>query len=90
MTFGDHPGSIYSLPQPGSSQGAAVSATTAASSSAIQTPADLSATIASLPLAYTADKLPPTLPTSFKRWVPQTGDEIPRDKNAYFPMTLIR
>jgi hypothetical protein len=37
-------------------------------------------------IAGVGGALPPVPPKFGKKWVPQPGDEIPSDPNAYFPM----
>ncbi|KAF7376138.1 21 kDa subunit of NADH dehydrogenase [Mycena sanguinolenta] len=39
---------------------------------------------------YTLANLPPTLPTSRRRWVPQLAENAPHDPNGYFPMLLYK
>ncbi|KAJ6593890.1 NUZM, NADH-ubiquinone oxidoreductase 21.3 kDa subunit [Mycena capillaripes] len=56
-------------------------------------PVDLSVAISSITSAgkvYTTAKLPPTLPTSRKRWVPQLAPNAPHDPHGYFPMLLYK
>ena len=54
---------------------------------------DLSAaitTITSVQKIYSQSKLPPTLSTPFKRWVPELASDAPHDPHAYFPMSLYK
>ncbi|KAJ7703210.1 NUZM, NADH-ubiquinone oxidoreductase 21.3 kDa subunit [Mycena rosella] len=56
-------------------------------------PVDLSVAISSITQnqkVYTMTKLPPTLPTSRKRWVPQLAPDAPHDPHGYFPMLLYK
>ncbi|KAL6310453.1 21 kDa subunit of NADH dehydrogenase [Sparassis latifolia] len=56
-------------------------------------PVDLTAaimTIISARKAYSESKLPPKLPTAFKRWTPVRTQDAPHDSNAYFPMLLYK
>ncbi|EIM81167.1 NADH dehydrogenase subunit [Stereum hirsutum FP-91666 SS1] len=48
------------------------------------------ATISSAAKAYSASKLPPSLPTPNKRWIPELAPDAPHDPNAYFPMILVK
>ncbi|KAJ7084378.1 NUZM, NADH-ubiquinone oxidoreductase 21.3 kDa subunit [Mycena belliarum] len=54
---------------------------------------DLSVAISSITQSqkvYTMAKLPPTLPTSRKIWVPQLAPDAPHDPHGYFPMLLYK
>ncbi|KAJ7462297.1 NUZM, NADH-ubiquinone oxidoreductase 21.3 kDa subunit [Mycena galericulata] len=56
-------------------------------------PVDLSVAISSITQkqkVYSLAKLPPTLPTSRKRWVPQLAPDAPHDPHGYFPMLLYK
>lgn len=56
-------------------------------------PVDLTAaiaTVASAAKAYSEANLPPTLPTAYKRWVPETAPDAPHDPDSYFPMKLVK
>ncbi|KAJ7725831.1 NUZM, NADH-ubiquinone oxidoreductase 21.3 kDa subunit [Mycena maculata] len=56
-------------------------------------PVDLSVAISSITQkqkVYSLAKLPPTLPTSRKRWVPQLAPDAPHDPHGYFPMVLYK
>ncbi|KAJ7497287.1 NUZM, NADH-ubiquinone oxidoreductase 21.3 kDa subunit [Mycena latifolia] len=56
-------------------------------------PVDLSVAISSVTerqKVYTMAKLPPTLPTPRKRWVPQLAPDAPHDPHGYFPMLLYK
>lgn len=48
------------------------------------------ATITSAKKAYSESKLPPTPPSSFKRWRPERAPDAPHDPHAYFPMLLVK
>ena len=48
------------------------------------------ATISQAQKAYSQSKLPPSFPTSYKRWRPQLAEDAPHDPNAYFPMILVK
>ncbi|KAH7914133.1 NUZM, NADH-ubiquinone oxidoreductase 21.3 kDa subunit [Hygrophoropsis aurantiaca] len=48
------------------------------------------ATITSTQKVYTEARLPPKLPTPFKRWTPERAPDAPHDPNAYFPMLLYK
>lgn len=45
-------------------------------------------TITSATKVYSEDKLPPAVPTPFKRWEPKRSADAPHDPFAYFPMVL--
>ncbi|KAF7428130.1 hypothetical protein PC9H_007349 [Pleurotus ostreatus] len=50
---------------------------------------DLSAAIATVTSAnkvYTESKLPPAIPTSYKRWIPKRAPDAPHDPSAFFPL----
>ncbi|KAF8345815.1 21 kDa subunit of NADH dehydrogenase [Amanita rubescens] len=52
---------------------------------------DLSQAIASITETaklYTESKLPPSLPTPHKRWVPRLSHPAPHEPHSYFPMSL--
>ncbi|KAG7098536.1 hypothetical protein E1B28_000472 [Marasmius oreades] len=54
---------------------------------------DLSAAIATITSStkvYTESKLPPKLPTPYKRWVSERAPDAPHDPHAYFPMLLYK
>ncbi|KAF8210264.1 NADH dehydrogenase 21 kDa subunit [Mycena galopus ATCC 62051] len=56
-------------------------------------PVDLSVAIQSITQSqkvYSVTSLPPTLPTSRKRWVPQLAENAPHDPEGYFPMLLYK
>ncbi|TCD64162.1 hypothetical protein EIP91_004475 [Steccherinum ochraceum] len=56
-------------------------------------PVDLTAAIAtvtSTAKAFSETHLPPTLPTAFKRWVPEFAPDAPHDPDSYFPMKLVK
>lgn len=39
---------------------------------------------------FSESKLPPTFPTSFKRWKAERVEDAPHDPHAYFPMLLVK
>jgi hypothetical protein len=39
---------------------------------------------------FSTAKLPPRIPSSFKRWTPELAPDAPHDPNAYFPMILYK
>ena len=47
-------------------------------------------TVTSISPLYTEAKLPPKVPTPFKRWRPERAPDAPHDPNAYFPMLLYK
>ncbi|EIN11982.1 NADH dehydrogenase 21 kDa subunit [Punctularia strigosozonata HHB-11173 SS5] len=54
---------------------------------------DLAETITSLASTrkvFSKSNLPPTLPTPFKKWVPQEAENAPHDPHSYFPMILVK
>ncbi|KAJ8076419.1 hypothetical protein PM082_000842 [Marasmius tenuissimus] len=54
---------------------------------------DLSAaitTITSSAKVFSDSKLPPSLPSPYKRWAPERSADAPHDPNAYFPMLLYK
>ena len=51
---------------------------------------DAIASITSSQKVYTESKLPPALPTPYKRWNPERAPDPPHDPHAYFPMELYR
>ncbi|KAF7361906.1 NUZM, NADH-ubiquinone oxidoreductase 21.3 kDa subunit [Mycena venus] len=56
-------------------------------------PVDLSVAIQGITQSqkvYSVTSLPPTLPTSRKRWVPQLAENAPHDPHSYFPMLLYK
>lgn len=56
-------------------------------------PVDLTTAITEVTSAnkvYSAAKLPPRLPSPFKRWHPELAPDAPHDPNAYFPMVLYK
>ncbi|KAF8625407.1 hypothetical protein AX15_005372 [Amanita polypyramis BW_CC] len=60
-------------------------------SSTAERPLDLSQAIAVVTQGtkvYTESKLPPSFPTSYKRWVPRLSPPPPHDPYSYFPMSL--
>lgn len=48
------------------------------------------AIVASTTPVYSQVKLPPKVPTPFKRWRPERAPDAPHDPNAYFPMLLYK
>ncbi|KAI0696725.1 21 kDa subunit of NADH dehydrogenase [Cytidiella melzeri] len=48
------------------------------------------ATITGEQKTFSEAKLPPTFPTSFKRWKAERVEDAPHDPNAYFPMLLVK
>ncbi|KLO19521.1 21 kDa subunit of NADH dehydrogenase [Schizopora paradoxa] len=48
------------------------------------------ATITSAKKVYSTSNLPPTPPSSFKRWRPELAPDAPHDPHAYFPMLLVK
>lgn len=48
------------------------------------------ATVASTTPFHSKVKLPPKVPTPFKRWRPERAPDAPHDPNAYFPMLLYK
>ena len=76
---------VYSIPAPGQVE----SDVPAASQASL----DLTGAIASITLSqkvYTESKLPPALPTPYKRWNPERAPDAPHDPHVYFPMDLYR
>lgn len=60
---------------------------------AAKEPVDLTAAIATITQAqkaYGGSRLPPSFPTSYKRWRPERAEDPPHDPNAYFPMLLVK
>ena len=56
-------------------------------------PTDLSAAIATITSSnkvYTEAKLPPAIPTAYRRWKPERAEDAPHDRTAYFPMLLFK
>ena len=54
---------------------------------------DLTEAITSITTAqkvYSESKLPPTIPTPYKRWTPELAPDAPHDQHAYFPMSLYK
>lgn len=47
-------------------------------------------TVTSISPLYSEGKLPPKVPTPFKRWRPERAPDAPHDPNAYFPMLLYK
>ncbi|KAG9316329.1 hypothetical protein JVU11DRAFT_2360 [Chiua virens] len=47
-------------------------------------------TVASETPIYNEAKLPPKVPTLFRRWRPERAPDAPHDPNAYFPMLLYK
>ncbi|KZP34486.1 NUZM, NADH-ubiquinone oxidoreductase 21.3 kDa subunit [Athelia psychrophila] len=39
---------------------------------------------------YSSSKLPPRIPSPFKRWTPDLAEDAPHDPNAYFPMLMYK
>ncbi|KAI0311985.1 21 kDa subunit of NADH dehydrogenase [Amylostereum chailletii] len=69
------------------------SASASASVPVESVPKDLTEAIATLATAgkvFSEARLPPSLPTPFKRWVPESAPDAPHDPRAYFPMRLIK
>lgn len=61
--------------------------------STLPKPVDLTAAISEITAAnkvYSATKLPPRLPSPYKRWTPELAPDAPHDPNAYFPMILYK
>lgn len=52
--------------------------------------AEAIATITAKTKVYTESKLPPSLPTAYKRWVPEQSPDAPHAPYTYFPMSLIK
>ncbi|TFK54325.1 21 kDa subunit of NADH dehydrogenase [Heliocybe sulcata] len=48
------------------------------------------ATITSARKAFSESKLPPILPTPYKKWIPERVEDAPHDPTAYFPMVLVK
>ncbi|KAG1751514.1 NUZM, NADH-ubiquinone oxidoreductase 21.3 kDa subunit [Suillus paluster] len=48
------------------------------------------ATITSVHKVYDQSKLPPKVPTPFKKWRAELAPDAPHDPNAYFPMLLYK
>lgn len=48
------------------------------------------AAITSVHKAYDQSKLPPKVPTPFKKWRAELAPDAPHDPNAYFPMLLYK
>jgi hypothetical protein len=46
--------------------------------------------IAKTKAIFSESKLPPSLPTPHKRWVPQLAEAPPHDPDSYFPMSLYK
>lgn len=46
--------------------------------------------ITSTAKVYSESKLPPSLPTPYKRWSPKLSPPPPHDEYSYFPMSLYR
>ena len=56
-------------------------------------PVDLTAaisTIAQEGKVFSESKLPPSYPTSFKRWKVEQAEDAPHDPHSYFPMLLVK
>jgi hypothetical protein len=56
-------------------------------------PLDLSMAISSITSAgkvYSESKLPPSMPTAYKRWKPELAPVAPHDPTTYFPMVLYK
>ncbi|KAL0956590.1 hypothetical protein HGRIS_002728 [Hohenbuehelia grisea] len=52
---------------------------------------DLAAAIATVTgstKVYTETQLPPSLPTSFKRWIPERAPDAPHAEHTYWPMVM--
>lgn len=39
---------------------------------------------------YDESKLPPRIPTAFRRWIPERAPDAPHDPDSYFPMVLYK
>lgn len=39
---------------------------------------------------YTEEKLPPRLPSPYKRWSPAQAEDAPHDSSSYWPMVLYK
>lgn len=48
------------------------------------------AAITSVHKVYDQSKLPPKVPTPFKKWRAELAPDAPHDPNAYFPMLLYK
>jgi len=56
-------------------------------------PVELASAIAAITeknQVYSADKLPPAVPTPYARWTPKLGAPPPHTPHTYFPMSLYR
>ncbi|GJE94496.1 hypothetical protein PsYK624_106660 [Phanerochaete sordida] len=56
-------------------------------------PVDLTAAIATVAQAskvFSESKLPPSFPTSYKRWKAELTEDPPHDPHSYFPMLLVK
>ncbi|EKM54264.1 uncharacterized protein PHACADRAFT_97480 [Phanerochaete carnosa HHB-10118-sp] len=56
-------------------------------------PVDLTAAIFTITQAskiFSESKLPPSFPTSFKRWKAERAEDAPHDPSSYFPMLLVK
>ena len=56
-------------------------------------PVDLTAAITTITEAgqvFSESKLPPSFPTSFKRWKVEQAEDPPHDPSSYFPMLLVK
>lgn len=51
---------------------------------------ELTSVIAASATPFSAGKLPPTLKTPYKRWIPQDAEDAPHDPNAYWPMVMVK
>jgi hypothetical protein len=61
-----------------------------ASVPAVTTPVELTSVLAANAAAFSAERLPPAMPTAYKRWVPERAEDAPHDPDAYFPMLLVK
>jgi hypothetical protein len=61
-----------------------------ASVPAVTEAVELASVLAAVPATFSASKLPPMLPSAYKRWVPERTEDAPHDPNAYFPMLLVK
>lgn len=52
--------------------------------------AEAIATITSSNKVYSEAKLPPALPTAYRRWKPERAEDPPHDRTSYFPMLLFK
>ncbi|KAI0088024.1 21 kDa subunit of NADH dehydrogenase [Irpex rosettiformis] len=52
--------------------------------------AEAIATVAGEQKSYSETRLPPSFPTSFKRWKVERAEDAPHDPHSYFPMLLVK